>query len=50
VTQPRPESRIHLGTSATTEAVQRTFVCPIEIKTEPGVDDVYGISSLTSLS
>jgi hypothetical protein len=50
VIQPLPDSRIQRGTSDWTDAVHRTFVLPIEIKTEPGVDDVKGISSLTSLS
>jgi hypothetical protein len=40
VTHPPPESRIQRGTSDRTDAVHRTLVRPIEIITEPGVDDV----------
>jgi hypothetical protein len=40
VTHPLPDSRIHRGTSDWMDAVQRTLVFPIEIKTEPGVEDV----------
>jgi hypothetical protein len=40
VTQPPPESRIQRGTSACTEAVHKTLVRPIEIITDPGVEDV----------
>ena len=40
VTQPFPVSRIHGGTSSSSETVQRTRVRPISIKTEPGVISV----------
>lgn len=50
VTHPRPESLIHLGTSLSTEAVQRTRVSPMEINTEPGVDEVKPSSTLTGRS
>jgi hypothetical protein len=35
VTQPFPLPRKNGGTSSETEAVQRTFVFPIETRTEP---------------
>ncbi len=50
VIHPLPDSLIQRGTSDWTDAVHRTLVFPIEMSTEPGVEDVYGISSLTSLS
>jgi hypothetical protein len=36
-----PESLIQRGTSFSTEAVHKTRVSPIEIKTDPGVASVY---------
>src|SRR5262245_24703109 len=36
VTQPFPEASRHLGTSSSTQAVQRTRVLPLSIMTEPG--------------
>ncbi len=50
VTQPRSESRIHLGTSDSTEAVHRTRVRPIEMSTDPGVAPVNPSSTLTGRS
>lgn len=50
VTHPLPESRIHRGTSFSTEAVHRTRVLPIEMSTDPGVDSVNPSSTLTGRS
>ena len=35
VTQPWPPPRRKLGTVSSTEAAQRTRVCPTEMRTEP---------------
>ena len=35
VTQPRPELRIHPGTPVSMEALQRTRVLPVSMRTEP---------------
>src|SRR5680860_957981 len=40
VIQPRPESLIQRGRSRSTEAVHKTRVLPISIRTEPGVASV----------
>ena len=50
VTHPRSESRIHRGTSSSMEAVHRTRVRPIEIRTDPGVESVKPSSTLIGRS
>ncbi len=50
VTHPFPVSFIHRGTSSETEAVHKTRVPPIEMRTDPGVASVKPISRVTGRS